>query len=58
MDIKKIEIDGKEVEVYTGIEKYKIENNDDIVDKENNELEDTLDLTEVTKMIESSDNNG
>ena len=54
MDTKKINIDGKSIEYVTDIPKEEIENNNDLFKNELNN-DDTLDLSELPKMIESRD---
>lgn len=57
MDTKKIIIDGKEVEIYTGISEEEIEDNRDLIQNQES-LEDTIELDDVVSEINNGDHNG
>ena len=57
MDTKKIIIDGKEVEIYTGISDEEIEDNRDLISNKES-LEDTIELDDVVSEINNGDDNG
>ena len=54
--IQKIMIDGKEVEIYTGINDNEIEDNRDL-SIEDNVTDDTIELAEVISKVQNGDEN-